>query len=109
MTWEIVGIVNDDGSHTPKFWYVLKVIKIDANRLELYLVDPQADAFEGIAKPKYRDGENYVAETRRQWEKALKKAASDAEIYDELVVLSRLPDSLLDKASQLFQEGIEAE
>ncbi len=110
LTWESVGGLNDDGSHTPDFWYVWRVDKDDENQFSLRLVVPEHELFEEIVTPEEYEGDDYVRDTQRKWERALARAVKkvdDEELYGEPAVFKRLPDDLVDEASELFQEVIE--
>lgn len=107
MTLELVGGFNADGSVTPEYWLVYKVVKVDRDSLELYLVDSEHDAFEHIVGPDDYDGDDYPGDMRRTWERALKKAAHDETLYAEPTKFRRVPDRLLGKASKLFREVID--
>jgi hypothetical protein len=109
MTWEPVGGFDDDGSHTPKYWFVWRVDKADADRFTLRLISMEHDAFDDIVKPGEYDGEDYVRDTRRKWERALARVAKDVdddELYSEPSDFVRLPGDLVDEASELFGEVI---
>ena len=106
MTWELVGGFNKDGSTTPEFWWVFKVVKTDRDHFELHLVDSESAAFEHIVSPDDYEGGDYVGDMRRTWERALKKAADDEDIYDDSWEFQRIPDSLVGQASTLFREVI---
>ena len=108
MTWEPVGGMNSDGSFTPEYWFVFKVVKETEDRINLYLVDPDYEGFEGITTPDDYEGNDYVGDMRRTWERALKKHAKDPELYgDDPWVLHRVPASAIENAAELFQEVIE--
>ncbi len=110
MTWEPVGGLNDDGSHTPEYWFVWRVEKRDADRVEYHLVSPEHEAFDGIVSRTDYEGDDYVRDTRRKWERALARVArnvDDDELYADPAVFTRLPDDLLKEASRLFEQVIE--
>ena len=108
MTWESVGGMNSDGSFTPEHWFVFKVVKETEDRVSLYVVDPDYEGFEGITTPDDYEGDDYVGDMRRTWERALKKHAKDPELFDsEPWVMHRVPASAVEKAAELFQEVIE--
>ena len=108
MTWEPVGGMNSDGSFTPEYWFVFKVVKETEDRVNLYMVDPDYEGFEGITSPDDYDGDDYVGDMRRTWERALKRHAKDPGLYgDDPWILHRVPASAVEKAAELFQEVIE--
>ena len=108
MTWESVGGMNNDGSFTPEYWFVFKVVKDASDRVYLFLVDPEFGGFEDITSPDDYEGDDYVGDMRRTWERALKKHAKDPELFgDDPWVMHRVPASDVEKAAELFQEVIE--
>lgn len=108
MTWESVGGMNSDGSFTPEYWFVFKVVKETEERVSLYVVDPDYEGFEGITTPDDYEGDDYVGDMRRTWERALKRHAKDPELFsDDPWVMHKVPGSAVDKAAELFQEVIE--
>lgn len=110
MTWEPVGGFNEDGSHTPEVWMVFRVEKVDKNRVDLFMLGSDHEAFDDLVKPSDYEGDNYPRDMRRKWEKQLKKVAKnfdDEDLYAPPMTLRRLPDELTGKASELFQEVIE--
>ena len=109
MTWEPVGGFHEDGSHTPEMWMVFRVEKVDKNRVDLFMLGSDHEAFDDLVKPKDYEGDDYSRDMRRKWEKELKKVArnfDDEELYAPPMTLRRLPDDLTGKASDLFQEVI---
>ena len=108
MTWEPVGGMNNDGSFTPEYWFVYRVVKDTDDRVILYVVNPEYEGFEGITAPDNYEGDDYVGDMQRTWERALKKHAKDPELYiEEPWVLHRVPSADIEKASELFEEVIE--
>ena len=100
--------MNSDASFTPEHWFVFKVVKETEDRVSLYVVDPDYEGFEGITTPDDYEGDDYVGDMRRTWERALKKHAKDPELFDsEPWVMHRVPASAVEKAAELFQEVIE--
>ena len=86
--------------------------KGDADRFSLRLLVPEHEIFDDIVTPDEYEGDDYVRDTRRKWERALARAArkvDEDEIFGDPAVLARLPEDLLDEASELFQEVIEFE
>ena len=109
MTWEPMGGFDDEGSHTPEYWYVWRVDKNDEHEFSLRLVVPEHDIFDDIVTPDEYEGDDYVRATRRKWERALVRATREVdedELFGEPAVFSRLPGDLVDEASELFQEVI---
>ena len=109
MTWEPMGGLNDDGSHQPEYWFVWRVDKADGDRFTLRMVSSEHEIFDDIVKPKEYEGEDYVRATRRKWERALAKVARDVDdedLYSEAADFVRLPQDLLEEASELFREVI---
>jgi len=105
LTWQPVGGFSDDGSFMPETWFVFRVDKRSVNRLDLYLLGPDEDAFEGITRKKDYEGDDYVKDMRRTWERAIAKYAEEGDFDDEpFLMFIRLPDKLLGKASDLFQQ-----
>lgn len=104
MTWQFVGGFNGDGSFMPEYWWVFKVDKQSVNRFDLYMIDPEHTAFEGIVWPDDYEGDDYAKDMRRKWERALAKHAEDSDLYVEPMSLSRLPNEHMEKASELFQQ-----
>ena len=109
MTWEQVGGFDDSGSFTPDYWFVFKVDKVGADRVELYMVNAEHDGFDHLVTPDDYEGVDYVRDMRRKWERALKKLVDDEELYGDVLHLTRLPDDYLDEASLLFREVISYE
>ena len=65
------------------------------------------DGFEDLVMPDDYEGDDYVRDMQRKWERALKKIAKDEELYADRLVMTRLPEEHLETASELFQEVIE--
>ena len=108
MTWEPVGGMNSDGSFKPDYWFVYKVVKENEDRVNLYVVNPEYEGFEGITTPDDYDGDDYVGDMRRTWERALKRHAKDPELFgDDPWVMHRVPAPDVEKVAELFQEVIE--
>lgn len=70
MTWEPKGVY-DNETFTPEVWFVFRIERPDPDTLELWLVDGDNEVFKG------------VEETRRAYERVLKKNVRNADIYDE--------------------------
>ena len=112
MTWEPVGGFNDDGSFTPEHWYVWRVDESDGARFSLRLLVPEHEIFDDIVTPDEYEGDDYVRDTRRKWERTLARAVrkvDEDDLFGEPAVFTRLPDDLVDEASGLFEEVIEFE
>jgi len=109
LTWEPVGGINDDGSFTPEAWYVYKVVKVSADRVNLYMLNSEHDVFDDIVGPDDYEGDDYARDMRRTWERAIKKNIKNAELFGEPTVMYRVQSSDLEKAAELFQEVIEFE
>ncbi|MDJ0750776.1 MAG: hypothetical protein QNJ11_14920 [Woeseiaceae bacterium] len=107
MTWEQMGGFDDAGNFTPTFWFVFKVIKPNADRVEFHMINPEHDGFDHLVMPDDYEGDDYARDMRRKWERALRKVAKDEELYTDPLVMTRLPDEYLDEASELFQEVID--
>ena len=108
MTWEQVGGFDDEGSFTPEMWFVFKVVKVSVDRIELYMVNAEHDGFSHLVTPDDYEGDDYVRDMRRKWERALRKIDDeDEDLYADRLVLTRLPGEHLGKASRVFQEVIE--
>lgn len=105
MTWEEVGGLNSDGTFMPEYWYVWKVVKASSDSFSIFLVNPDHDAFDDIASP-----DDYVSDMRHKWERALKKNASDDDLYmEDAWTFHRVPADLNDRVSELFGEIFEFE
>lgn len=104
MTWQPVGGFNDDGSFMPEYWWVFKVDKHSVNRFDLYMLNGEHEAFEEIITPDDYEGDDYVKDMRRTWERAIARNSQDGELYGPPLTLSRLPDEHLGKASDLFEQ-----
>lgn len=110
MTWEEVGGLNSDGTFKPEYWYVWKVVKASSDSFSIFLVNPDHDAFDDIVSPDDYEGDDYVSDMRRKWERALKKHASDDDLYmEDAWSFHRVPADLNDRVSELFGEIFEFE
>ena len=107
MTWEPVGGMNRDGSFTPEYWFVFKVVKETESRISLYLVNSEYEGFADITKPEDYEGDDYPGDMRRTWERAIRKHVEDSELYGDPWTLHRVPTEDVEKAAELFQEVIE--
>jgi len=109
MTWEPVGGFDGDGRHVPEYWLVFRLEKVNADEFQLLMLNPEYDGFDDIKTPKEYDGDDYAADMRRTFEKAIKRNIDDEEMYTEPLVMRRLPASAMDAAAELFEEVIEFE
>ena len=106
MTWEPVGGFDDEGNFAAEVWFVFKIVKASADKFELYMVNIEHEGFEHLVLPEDYEGDDYVRDMRRKWERALKKIAKDDELYADPWIATRVPGEYLDAASELFQEAI---
>lgn len=114
MNWEMTTAFNEDGDFPEAFWFVFRVDKVDENRIDLHVVNSEHDAFDDLKEPaEGLRAHEYPDDIRRDWERALKKAArneEDEDLYiEEPWSLRRVPDELLGEVSDLFGEVIEFE
>jgi hypothetical protein len=109
MTWEMAGGINADGSYQPSYWYVFRVDKDMENQVSLSMVDHEFDGFESIQAPDDYEGDDYVRDTRRTWERAIRKHVDDEAMYADRLVLQRLAADELENAADQFQQVIEFE
>ena len=112
MVWEPAGAFDSDGQLAPEIWLTFRVEKVDKDTIDLYMINGEHDAFEDAKEPvKGVRAHEYPSSVRRSWERALRKVAKnidDDELYaEEPMMLRRVPEELLDTASELFQEVIE--
>lgn len=97
ITWEPKGLIDKDG-FAPEYWLVFKLIRPDANTMELYMVDGEEDVFQGVAK------------TRRAYERVLKRNIGNDDIFDsEPIRLIRVKPEHLEFVDKLAHEVIELE
>jgi hypothetical protein len=107
LTWEPVGGMNDDGSFKPDVWFVFRLDKSGRDEFRLSMVNADHETFDDIVDRDDYDGDDYVKDMRRTWERALKRAIDDPELYiDEegVLVFRRVPPDLTGDAADLFQE-----
>lgn len=107
MTWEQVGGFREDGSFKPEYWFVFKVEKTSKDRFTLLMLESSHEAFEDIVLPEDYEGDDYIRDTRSKWERALRKNAKNPDIYSDSLEFQRLPDHVMNKASQLFGGVVE--
>jgi len=93
MTWEPKGLF-DNESFVPELWYVFRVDRSDEKTLELTMLD--GDLFDG------------VEETRRAYERVIKKNARNPELYDdeETIRLLRVDTEHFDFVAELAAQVI---
>jgi hypothetical protein len=94
MTFEPVAGVNDDGTFTPEYWFNMRFRKLSAEHFELDLLDGEHAAFEGIE------------ETRRAYERAIRKHVSDESLYSETIRFSKAPPEGVGEYAGLFKQII---
>ena len=93
LTWEPKGVF-DEADFRPEVWMVFRIDKPDADTLDLYMVDD-----------KLLKG---VAETRRAYERVIKKNARNPELYaDEPLRFHRIKSGYLEFFAELAGEVIE--
>ena len=118
MTWEPVGGFSDEGIYLPPWWYVWRLDKQDRNHFALHMVNSDHDAFGEVGEAFQEEREfaneqeyrQYLQKIRPKWDRALKKVAKnfdDEDLYGDPMTFTRVPDELLDQASELFQEVID--
>jgi hypothetical protein len=82
----------DEGIAEPEVWFTYRVVKKGRDRIEMHYVDGESDLFDD------------VDETRRAYERVIRKNANNPELYLEEdgadVVLVRVQDAEL----ELFEE-----
>jgi hypothetical protein len=111
MTWEMTGLGNEKGRIPPEYWLVFKLEKVSADEYQLFMLNGEFDGFADIPTHKEYEGDDYVADYRRAYERVIKRNLNDEDlISDEAVfTLQRLPASASEPALQLFEEVIEFE
>jgi hypothetical protein len=70
MTWE-PKILLDDGISEPEIWFVYRIIQDDADTIRMNFISGENSLFKG------------VKETRRAYEKVIRKNADNPELYDD--------------------------
>jgi len=70
MTWEPKAMF-ENAAFEPEVWFVFRVERRDDNTLDLYLVNSDAELFKE------------VAETRRAYERVIRKNVKDPSLYSE--------------------------
>lgn len=94
MTFEPVAGINDDGSFTPEYWFNMRFRKLSAQHFELDLLDGEHAAFEDIE------------ETRRAYERAIRKNVSDESLYSETIRFVKTPPEGVEEYAELFKQVI---
>lgn len=110
MTWEPVGGMNDDGSFSADYWVVFRLDTIGEDEFILRLVDVDHETFDDIVDPDEYEGDDYAGDMRHTWERALKRAIDDPELYIDdggTWVLRRVPSHLTGDAAELFQQVLQ--
>ena len=94
MTWEPKATF-EEKDFAPEMWFVFRVDRPDADTLHLYMVDGDDDVFKK------------AEETRRAYERVLKKNVRNEEIYaDDPIRLTRLSSEQFEFFSSLADEAI---
>ena len=97
MTWEPKGLFGGDGFN-PDYWMVLKFTKPDADTINLYLVNGEAEVFHDVQK------------TRRAYERVLKKNLENEDVIsEEPLRLFRLQSEHLGFAEELAGKVIDVD
>lgn len=110
MTWESVGSYDEDGLVLPEYWMVWKLEKNGPDEFSLRLVNGEHDVFADLDE--LDDDRGNLTRVRRQWERALRKAVDNPELFaddDEVWVFHRVPDDALEDAFSLFSDVVEFE
>lgn len=96
MTWEPKAML-DDGVAEPEVWFTYRIIKNGRDQFEMQSVNSESDLFDD------------VKETRRAYEKVIRRNADNPELYvestveDTLVTLVRVQESELEFFEDLLQ------
>lgn len=80
MTWQPLGFVLMEDDPDEMFWYGFRIIKHAPDRFELRMIDSESELFED------------VEETRRAYEKVIRKSADNLELYDGVLTFYKLSD-----------------
>ena len=86
---------NLHGEQEEIFWYVWRIEKLDADRIRMYMVNPDYDGFEDIEGFDPDDEDRNIKRVRRAAEKVIKRNIDDQELYeyyenDESFVMFRM-------------------
>ena len=90
MTWEPKMLL-DGGIKEPEFWLVYRIIQDDADTIRMNYIDGDNSLF------------NDIKETRRAYEKVIRKNADNPELYDENELDIRLV-RVQEKEMEFFEE-----
>jgi hypothetical protein len=74
-----------DGLHGEKelmFWYVWRIEKLDADRIRMYMVNPDYEGLEDIEGFDPDDEDRNLKKLRRAAEKVIKRNIDDPDLYD---------------------------
>ncbi len=84
VVWEVMGEIPGYGSESgdEKFWYVWRIEKLDADRIRMYMVDPDYDGFEDIEGFDPDEEDRNVRKVRRAAEKVIKRNIDDPDLYE---------------------------
>jgi hypothetical protein len=80
MTWQPLGFVSLSDDPDEMFWYGFRFIKHSSEHFELRMIDSESELFED------------VEETRRAYEKVIRKSADNLELYDGVLTFYKLSD-----------------
>jgi hypothetical protein len=111
MTWEMTGFGTEKGRIPPEYWFVFKLEKVSADEYRLFMLNAEFDGFADIPSPKEYEGDDYVADHRRLYERVIKRNLDNENLISDeaVIVLRRLPASASEDALELFEEVIEFE
>ena len=111
MTWEMTGFGNEDGRIPPEYWLVFKLEKVSANEYKLLMLNGEFDGFDDIPTHKEYEGDDYVADHRRAFERIIKRNLDNEDLVSDeaAFALHRLPAGAVEDAMSLFEEVIESE
>ena len=109
MTWELTGAGNEEGRIPPEYWFVFKLEKVSAAEYKLFMLNGEFDGFDDIPGRKEYEGDDYVADYRRAFERVIKRNLDNEElISDEAMMrLHRGPGDVWENAMDLFAEVLE--
>ena len=71
LTWEYKGVYDEDDGFTPEWWAVFRIDRQGKDEFSLRLIDGDFDGFVN------------VAETRRAYERVIKKYADNEQLYND--------------------------
>lgn len=90
MTWEPKFIL-EDGISEKEVWFVYKVTKEGPDKIHLQYVDGESDLFDN------------VRETRRAYEKVIRRNVDNPELYGDFETLVRVQDEEMDFFDELLE------